>query len=87
MVPNRSVLSGQYSLMDVTWEACLTPSGLREIEASKGSVGLHSADLTLSMSLSVTLVSLILKDACRVMDSMAVLESCFSVWWRRLLSN
>jgi len=87
MVPNRSVLSGQYSHMDVTWEACLTPSGLQEIEASKGSVSLHSADLMLSMSLSVTLVSLILKDACRVMDSMAVLESCFPVWWRRLLSN
>lgn len=87
MVPNRSVLSGQYSRMDVTWEACLTPSSLQETEASEGSVGLHNAYLMLSVSLSVPLVSLILKDACRVMDSMAVLESCFPVWWRRLLSN
>lgn len=65
----------------------MTPSSLQETEASRGSVGLHNADLMLSVSLSVPLVSLILKDACRVMDSMAVLSPVLGVWWRRLLSN
>lgn len=72
--------------MDVTWEACLTPNDLQEIEVSKGFVCLHS-DLTLSVLLSVTLVSLILKDACRVMHSMAVSGSCLPVCGRERLSN
>lgn len=72
---------------DVTWEACLTPGDLQETEASKGSVCLHSVDLALSMLLSGTLISLILKVVCRIVDIVAVLESCFSVCSRGLLSN
>ena len=64
---------------NVTREVCLTPSDFQETEASKGSVCLHSADLALSMLLSGTLISLILKVVCRRVDIVAVLGSCFSV--------